>query len=97
MLAVIVNVTHHQRGAGCSTTPEIRSVSQLKFRLFRTSGGRASGVSGKADASSRITPGAVDAPSIFKLILVHAFSSMLATPIFAASGIFGLGLRMRAR
>ena len=30
---------------GLSTTPEIRSVSQLKLRLFRTSGTRASGFS----------------------------------------------------
>src|SRR5258705_9076566 len=93
MLEVMAKATHHQRGAGCSTTPEIRSVSQLKFRLFRTSGGRASGVSSEADASLPITSGVVDAPSIFKLILSHAFSSVLATPIFAASGIFGLGLR----
>src|SRR5436309_2430557 len=41
MLEVMVKATHHQRGAGCSTTPEIRSVSQLKLRRFRTSGMRA--------------------------------------------------------
>jgi hypothetical protein len=41
-LEVIVNATHHQRGAGCSTTPEIRSVNQLKLRRWRTSGTRAS-------------------------------------------------------
>src|SRR5947208_10139975 len=40
-VAVMVKATHHQRGAGCSTTPEIRSVSQLKLRRFRTSGMRA--------------------------------------------------------
>src|SRR4029077_932881 len=34
----MVNATHHQRGAGCSTTPEMRSVSQLKLRRFKTSG-----------------------------------------------------------
>src|SRR5438876_9901080 len=37
-LAVIVNATHHQRGAVCSTTAEMRSVSQLKLRRFNTSG-----------------------------------------------------------
>src|SRR5262249_30475556 len=37
-LEVMVNATHHHRGAGCSTTPEIRSVSQLKLRRFKTSG-----------------------------------------------------------
>src|SRR5215467_12218598 len=40
VLAVMVNATHHQRGAGCSTTPEMRSVSQLKLRRFNTSGMR---------------------------------------------------------
>src|SRR6266699_3856864 len=39
-LEVIVKATHHQRGARSSTTPEIRSVSQLKLRRFRTSGAR---------------------------------------------------------
>src|ERR1700730_10200366 len=63
MLPVIVNVTHHQRGARCSTTPEIRSVSQLKLRLFRTSGTRASLVT-EVDASSRIASGAVGSVSI---------------------------------
>src|SRR5438093_10398732 len=38
VLAVMVKATHHQRGAGCSTTAEMRSVSQLKLRRFRTSG-----------------------------------------------------------
>src|SRR6266403_940334 len=37
-LAVIAKITHHQRGAGCSMTPEIRCVSQLKLRRFNTSG-----------------------------------------------------------
>src|SRR6266487_3295873 len=58
-LPVIVKATHHQRGAGCSTTPEIRSVSQLKLRLFKTSGTRASGRS-----SSLIISGAVGAASM---------------------------------
>src|SRR5438067_8566593 len=61
-LAVMVKATHHQRGAGCSTTPEIRSVSQLKLRLFKTSGTRASGLS-----ASLIISGAVGAASMFKL------------------------------
>ena len=33
---MIANATHHQRGARPSTTPEIRSVIQPKFRLFKT-------------------------------------------------------------
>src|SRR6266536_3244533 len=40
VLAVMVKTTHHQRGAGCSTTSEMRSVSQLKLRRFSTSGTR---------------------------------------------------------
>src|SRR5438094_2006696 len=53
----MVNATHHQRGAGCSTTPEMRSVSQLKLRRFKTSGARAisrsaSLISGAAGAAS---------------------------------------------
>src|SRR5436190_24138369 len=56
-LAVMVNATHHQRGAGCSTTPEMRSVSQLKLRRFKTSGAlaicrSASLISGAAGAAS---------------------------------------------
>src|SRR5882757_1121464 len=38
MLAVIMKHTHHHRGAGCSMTPVMRCVSQLKLRRFRTSG-----------------------------------------------------------
>jgi hypothetical protein len=59
----MVKATHHQRGAGFSTTPEIRSVSQLKLRLFKTSG---TGTSGPATevAVSPFTPGAVGAGSI---------------------------------
>src|SRR5437763_9060688 len=37
-LAVMAKITHHHRGARCSTTSEIRCVSQLKLRRFRTSG-----------------------------------------------------------
>ena len=44
----MVNMTHHQRGARSSTTPEIRSVSQLKLRRFKTSGTRASGRSSES-------------------------------------------------
>src|SRR5690348_2578207 len=62
--AVIVNATHHQRGEGCSTTPAIRSVIQLKFRRFNTSGTRASGRSGEEDASPRMMSGTVDPASI---------------------------------
>src|SRR6266576_2750101 len=57
-LPVIVKATHHQRGAGCSTTPEIRSVSQLKLRLCKTSGTRPSGRPTEV-AASPFTPGAV--------------------------------------
>src|SRR5215216_3862665 len=38
ILAVTAKHTHHQRGAGCSATPEMRCVSQLKLRRFKTSG-----------------------------------------------------------
>jgi hypothetical protein len=58
---VMVKQTHHQRGAGCSTTPEIRSVSQLKLRRCKTSGTRASGL---AVASPSIASGAVGVSSI---------------------------------
>src|SRR5439155_12621251 len=37
-LAVMAKITHHQRGAGCSMTAEIRCVSQLKLRRFNTRG-----------------------------------------------------------
>src|SRR5438876_4957470 len=60
----MVKQTHHQRGAGFSTTPEIRSVSQLKLRRFKTRGGRASGCSTEVAASPLITSGAVHAESI---------------------------------
>src|SRR4029077_11633684 len=59
MLAVMVKATHHHRGGGCSTTPEIRSVSQLKLRRCRTSGTRAICCS-----ASSIISGDVDAPSM---------------------------------
>src|SRR5205823_15073524 len=61
-LAVMVNATHHQRGAGCSTTPEMRSVSQLKLRRFNTSGTRVIRLS-----ASLIGPVAVGAASIIIL------------------------------
>jgi hypothetical protein len=70
----MVKVTHHQRGAGCSTTPEILSVNQLKLRLFSTNGTRASGRSTEAAASLSITSGAVGAPSIVR----HSDASKLA-------------------
>jgi hypothetical protein len=60
----MAKVTHHQRGAFPSTAPEIRSVIQEKFRRFKTSGTRASGLSTEAEASPAITSGAVVAPSI---------------------------------
>src|SRR6266487_2834552 len=59
-LAVMVKATHHQRGAGFSTTPEIRSVNQLKLRLFKTSGTRATEVA----ASPLIASGAIGDASI---------------------------------
>jgi hypothetical protein len=58
----MVNATHHQRGAGCSTTPEMRSVSQLKLRRFRTSGARVI-----SRSASVIVSGAAGAASINKL------------------------------
>src|SRR3954468_20180602 len=58
-LAVTAKHTHHQRGAGCSITPEMRSVSQLKLRRFNTSG------TWTIRRSASWTSGAVaDAPSI---------------------------------
>src|SRR2546430_17408510 len=59
MLEVMAKATHHQRGAGCSTTPEIRSVNQLKLRRCSTSGTRVSRCS-----ASLIVSGAVGAPSM---------------------------------
>src|SRR2546430_11667836 len=56
---VIVKQTHHQRGARSSTTPEMRSVIQLKLRRFNTSGLRRSGRSTAVEASLSITSGAV--------------------------------------
>src|SRR5438105_10450672 len=72
MPAIIVataNATHHHRGARPSTAPAIRSVSQLKLRLFNTSGTRASGRSTEVDASPAITPGAAVAPSTLRFLL----------------------------
>src|SRR5438552_10201484 len=62
MLEVIAKATHHQRGAGCSTTPEIRSVNQLKLRRCSTSGTRVNCCS-----TVRVISGAVGAPSIIRL------------------------------
>src|SRR4029453_18949806 len=56
---VIVKATHHQRGAGCSTTPEILSVSQLKLRLFKTSGTCASGCSASLIISGAVAPASI--------------------------------------
>src|SRR5437764_9083401 len=64
MTDVTANATHHHRGAACSTTPEILSVIQLKFRRFRTNGTRASGRSGETEASPSMMSGTVDALSI---------------------------------
>src|SRR4249920_3162129 len=59
MLAVVMKHTHHHRGAGCSMTPEIRCVSQLKLRRFNTSGTRAI-----CRSASWTSSAVVDAPSI---------------------------------
>src|SRR5437762_12636855 len=71
MLEVMAKATHHQRGAGCSTTPEIRSVNQLKLRRCSTSGTRVS-----SGSASLIVSGAVGAPSIpyGTLFLIPAIS-----------------------
>src|SRR5438105_6401466 len=72
MPAIIVataNATHHHLGARSSTAPAIRSVSQLKLRLFNTSGTRASGRSTEVDASAAITSGAAVAPSTLRFLL----------------------------
>src|SRR5205823_4031334 len=66
-LAVMVNATHHQRGAGCSTTPEMRSVSQLKLRRFKTSGTCAI----RCSASLIFSGAAAGAPSITKLPIAN--------------------------
>src|SRR5205814_9145151 len=67
---LMAKATHHQRGAGCSTTPEIRSVNQLKLRRCSTSGTRVS------CSASLIVSGAVGAPSIpyGTLFLIPAIS-----------------------
>ena len=61
---VMAKATHHQRGVGFSTAPEMRLVTQSKLRLFRTSGTRASGGVTAVEASPLITSGAVIEPSI---------------------------------
>src|SRR6476659_3006934 len=72
MLAVVMKHTHHHRGAGCSMTPEIRCVSQLKLRRFRTSG------TCVIRRSASCTSGAVaDAPSILNR----------ATPVMPRPGL----------
>src|SRR4051794_36629842 len=71
-LAVIAKHTHHHRGAGCSITPEIRCVSQLKLRWFKTSG------TCVIRRSAPWTSGAVaDAPSILNR----------ATPVMSRPGL----------
>src|SRR5215213_10231957 len=96
-IAEIANETHHQRGAGPSITPEIRSVIQLKFRLLRTSGTRASGRSTEAEASSRITSGAVVAPSTLRfLVRVQDAFAVLLEVVFALARVNVL-FRCRAR
>src|SRR5215211_565314 len=67
IIALTTNETHHQRGAGPSITPEMRSVIQLKFRLFRTSGTRESLCSIEGEASPWSTSGAVVAPFMSSL------------------------------
>src|SRR4029450_4354727 len=64
---VMAKATHHQRGVGFSTAPEMRLVTQSKLRLFRTSGTRASGGITSAEASPRITSGVVAEPSIARI------------------------------
>src|SRR5947209_7405399 len=78
-IADTANTTHHQRGVGSSITPEMRCVIQPKLRLLRTSGTRASGRSTEAEASPRITSGAVVAPSTLRFLVrvQHAFVVLL--------------------
>src|SRR4030095_16818596 len=64
---VMAKATHHQRGVGFSTAPEMRLVTQSKLRLFRTSGTRASGGVTSVEASPPITSGAVIEPSIVRI------------------------------
>src|SRR5881409_1563315 len=72
VLAVMVKATHHQRGAGCSTTSEMRSVSQLKLRRFNTSGTCAI-----RRSASWTSGAAADAPSILNR----------ATPVISRHGL----------
>ena len=69
IVPVMVKQTHHQRGARPSTTPEMRSVIQLKLRRFSTSGMRASGRSTVAAASPRTRSGAAGVSSIQVVML----------------------------
>src|SRR6476469_3201266 len=75
---VVAKATHHHRGVGFSTAPEIRLVTQSKLRLFRTSGTRASGRSTEDEASPAITSGAVVAPSIYDFLPNDAFRTPVA-------------------
>src|SRR5215831_16517725 len=65
-LAVTVKITHHQRGAGCSTTSEMRRVSQLKLRRFRTNGTCAI----RRSACCTCSDAAADAPFMVKLFFL---------------------------
>jgi hypothetical protein len=95
-------------GRGCSTTPEIRSgqpakvapvqnkrdARELRLRSLIVSGavGAPSMLYGRSTCGLR-----ADKMSMF-LFLIPAISPQnLRTPMFSASGIFGFGLRMRAR
>src|SRR5690349_10052543 len=75
---VVAKATHHHRGVGFSTAPEIRLVTQSKLRLFRTSGTRASGRSTDDEASPAITSGAVAVPSIYDFLPNDAFCTPVA-------------------
>src|SRR4051794_12747391 len=75
---VVANATHHQRGVGFSTAPEIRLVTQSKLRLLSTNGTRASGRSTDDEASPAITSGAVAAPSIYDSLPNDAFRTPVA-------------------
>src|SRR5437764_13797124 len=87
-IAETANATHHQRGVGSSITPEMRCVIQLKLRLLRTSGTRASGRATEAEASSRITSGAVVAPSTLRFFVrVQDAFAVLLEIVFALARV----------
>jgi hypothetical protein len=82
MAATIVltaNETHHHRGAGPSMTPVIRSVIQLKFRLFSTSGTRDNGFSTDDEASPRITSGTVVVAPFMEEFRIRNFENLLSS------------------